>query len=972
MSSLSSDQQSLDPCKAVATVIFPEDGLAGSRAAVQGREWSMFYSRLLLGVAVMLWLLAVASGRLDGQVTGTWTGNNSANWNSGANWIGGAAPNGIGATALFGPATAANVFISNNSSNNTLGALTFNSAQAYTIYSAGNHNLIFQASSGSALLSLSNTGSLSLGNATTGQPILVNSNWSVVNNSSNPTGLLIGSASTVALGANTVTFSGSGNTNIGAVVSGTGGVVLSSGNLAMTGANTYTGSTTINGGTLQINSGSSLGATSGNLVLGNGTLEAVASLSVARNYNLTSANSAILVDAGQTMTENGLVSGSGTLNYNGGAGSTLILNGANTYSGGTFVNGALSINSTTALGTGSATLLDGSSLTVTNAPESLATNLIIATGATAGLAFTNASSTSFSGTVTGSSTSILNLTSAAGPLTLSGTAEQFGNFNGTLNLASTGSNNFRLNGATDFSNATINLESTGGQGLYTRNASTISIGALTGVAGSVLNSPSAGSGTTVWEIGALNTADTFAGNLTQSNGSISALTKVGTGILTLTGANLYSGNTTYNAGEINFSNLNNIGNGTQNFNGGALQWAAGTGTDVSALPTFFDVGGANFDTNGNDVTLGSAIGGGGTGGLTKSGGGTLTLSGTSSYSGGTTITGGTLSTSVLANGGVASGIGSSNASAANLVINGGTLQYTGGTVSTNRAFTLGTAGGALDASGTGAVTFSNTTAVAFSGTGTRTLIFTGNNTGANTLAAVLTDQGGNATSVTKNGVGEWVLTGNNTFSGTATVNGGTLKLNASTGSALNNASLVVVNSGGTLMLGASNQINGGALGSVAANLKLNGGTFATAGFSQASNTLGTLTLSATSTIDLGAGTSSIHFDVSNGQTWNPGSDLLVLNWNGTIGGSGGGTDQLIFGTTSGSLTTSQVGQIIFVNPNGVAGTYDAEILGTGEVIASSTPFKPIPEPGTYAAGGVLAGLLGWWEWRRRRARVVKP
>ena len=44
----------------------------------------------------------------------------------------------------------------------------------------------------------------------------------------------------------------------------------------------------------------------------------------------------------------------------------------------------------------------------------------------------------------------------------------------------------------------------------------------------------------------------------------------------------------------------------------------------------------------------------------------------------------------------------------------------------------------------------------------------------NTLAAVISDSGGNATSLTKNGVGAWQLTGNSTYNGPTTVNGGTL------------------------------------------------------------------------------------------------------------------------------------------------------------------------------------------------------
>ena len=217
--------------------------------------------------------------------------------------------------------------------------------------------------------------------------------------------------------------------------------------------------------------------------------------------------------------------------------------------------------------------------------------------------------------------------------------------------------------------------------------------------------------------------------------------------------------------------------------------------------------------------------------------------------------------------------------------------------------------------------------------------------------------------VTKSTTGTVTLSGSGTFSGVVTVDDGTLELSAASGNGvLAKVSSVVINSGGTLLLGASDQINGGAVTAVAANMTLAGGIFNTGGFNQSSKTLGTLTMSATSTIDMGAGASVIHFDVSSGQAWDSGSELVVLDWNGTIAGSGGGTDELFFGTSTAALTSGQVGQIVFVNPNGVAGNYSAEILSSGEVIA----FKPIPEPGTYAAGGLLVGLAGWWEWRRRR------
>jgi len=168
---------------------------------------------------------------------------------------------------------------------------------------------------------------------------------------------------------------------------------------------------------------------------------------------------------------------------------------------------------------------------------------------------------------------------------------------------------------------------------------------------------------------------------------------------------------------------------------------------------------------------------GGTNSLTKANTGMLTLSGGfNAYTGVTTISGGTLSVSTLANGGSASDIGAAASSAANLVLNGGTLQYTnGGATSSDHLFTLGTAGGTIDASGIGALNLNNSGSVALSGTGARSLTLAGTN--INTLAAALGDNGG-ATSLTKSGSGKWILSGNNTYSGGTLISaGGTLQIN---------------------------------------------------------------------------------------------------------------------------------------------------------------------------------------------------
>ncbi|ARS26810.1 autotransporter-associated beta strand repeat-containing protein [Sphingomonas sp. KC8] len=94
--------------------------------------------------------------------------------------------------------------------------------------------------------------------------------------------------------------------------------------------------------------------------------------------------------------------------------------------------------------------------------------------------------------------------------------------------------------------------------------------------------------------------------------------------------------------------------------------------------------------NGGGIfTIESAIvDGGGVTAFAKGGAGRVVLSGANSYSGATTLTDGILQVSSIANGGVASGIGASSAASSNLVLEGGTLQYTGGTTASDRGFTL--------------------------------------------------------------------------------------------------------------------------------------------------------------------------------------------------------------------------------------------------------------------------------------------
>jgi uncharacterized protein with beta-barrel porin domain len=166
-----------------------------------------------------------------------------------------------------------------------------------------------------------------------------------------------------------------------------------------------------------------------------------------------------------------------------------------------------------------------------------------------------------------------------------------------------------------------------------------------------------------------------------------ALIKQGTGVLTLTANNLYSGGTTISGGLINFTTASNFGTGGITLNGGGLQWAAGSTADISSRLTALGTGGGTLDTNGNNVTLASAISG--TGGLTKQGSGLLNLTGANTYTGLTSVSGGTLAV----NGSVTSNV---------TVGSAGTLGGTGtiaGTVSVAGTIAPGNSIGTLNVTG---------------------------------------------------------------------------------------------------------------------------------------------------------------------------------------------------------------------------------------------------------------------------------
>ena len=307
------------------------------------------------------------------------------------------------------------------------------------------------------------------------------------------------------------------------------------------------------------------------------------------------------------------------------------------------------------------------------------------------------------------------------------------------------------------------------------------------------------------------------------NNSTTALTKAGSGTLILSNTgNTYSGVNYLNGGITKIAADGSLGASTSSaavsFNGGTLQLAAGYASTLFSNNRGIGIGydGGTIDTGGNNVVYNGVISSpnASTGAnsnydgqftFTKAGSGSLKLTGANTYYGATTIAGGTLSVAGIltesSSGGVASGIGESPNYARGLILNGGVLQYTGTATTTDRLFTLGDNGGGLDASGSGAIDFSNAGNVAFPinstggpTDGSPTLTLSGSNAGANILAAAIGNNGLGTTSLVKNGAGSWMLTGVNSYSGTTTVNGGTLQLAGAGTFGAGSASLTV-NSG---------------------------------------------------------------------------------------------------------------------------------------------------------------------------------
>jgi autotransporter-associated beta strand protein len=363
----------------------------------------------------------------------TWNGlGGGNNWSTGANWVGGTAPSTAGGSTqkldFTGNVRTTPVMQTNYSVN----ALKFDSgASAFTINESGN--------------TLTLNGNLP----------------SIIQQSASNEAITGG---TVALSVNSIVdVSGTGSLTIGSVVSGAGTLTkLSGGTLVLSGTNTYTGATTVNAGILSIGVDNNLGtapgvATAGDLTLNGGTLNTSATFTLNSNRGIALGTGGGTVDVnnGTTLTYGGIIAGTGALTK--ADTGTLILSGANTYTGGTNINaGTLRLGASERLYNNSAvSVAAGATLdlnTYTETIGALSGSGVITLGSGTLIVGSGGASSTFSGSFASSATGTLQKTGdgtltfgagmnlSTGNLVLSGGRLNLGGFNSTFGSLSVTAN----------------------------------------------------------------------------------------------------------------------------------------------------------------------------------------------------------------------------------------------------------------------------------------------------------------------------------------------------------------------------------------------------------------------------------------------------------------------------------------------------------------------------------------------------
>jgi len=423
------------------------------------------------------------------------------------------------------------------------------------------------------------------------------------------------------------------------------------------------------------------------------------------------------VAAGQSNIVNGVVSGPGFLTLGSATtpGTVYFGSQANVYPGGTLINGGtVVINATGSLGSGAVTN-NGGILVLSHGGISPFVNSIVISNTTSVIddSYFAGNDNMIGNWAGGGTVTISNMATYQTTFTFGGnnSSSTMNNFSGKIIVAPVTGTNGPAEGTLRFNsgNTSYNVGSSAmsidlgpypsAVTLMQRNGAAgptgqiFNVGELKGgTSTSVIGSRQSNS-TITYSIGGANTSTTYAGTMTNSfggntattsinktlyGGGVLGLQKVGSGTLTLTGTNYYTGNTTFSGGVLNagageataatqnpnfvwaaptwyggpFGEPTNLTQSQFIFNGGTLQYSSMNNADYSGRFATNTAQAISIDVNGQNVTFATALTDYGTGSPVESltnhdtaGGGSLTLTAAETYSGNTTIASGTLALS---------------------------------------------------------------------------------------------------------------------------------------------------------------------------------------------------------------------------------------------------------------------------------------------------------------------------------------
>lgn len=325
-----------------------------------------------------------------------------------------------------------------------------------------------------------------------------------------------------------------------------------------------------------------------------------------------------------------------------------------------------------------------------------------------------------------------------------------------------------------------------------------------------------GSGTAKLNLsGTAPVIDTGSVTATISAGIIGSagLTKSGTGTLTLSGANTFTGKTIISAGTVSINTIGSVGavssslgapvdatSGTIDL-GGTLIYTGGTKTsdrvfDLTATGTIRNDGGGTLTLSGGITSVNKKINFRGTGSMTVSGViatgngqvyrteyGTLTLNNAAnSFAGAVTVAQGTVSVNSISDVGTPSALGQGTSIILGQTSNpgGGKLSFTGTSGgSCDRSITINSNyvndGGTIENTVAGqTLTLTGPVGVGVGSAASTVLLLSG--AGDGELAGEIS---GTGLAISKSGGGTWTLSGANSYTGSTTVSGGTLVLDGS-------------------------------------------------------------------------------------------------------------------------------------------------------------------------------------------------